>query len=45
MWPIFLLGGLTTIGVLVIVLPMLIVRGISELANILSKAEVEDDTS
>lgn len=43
MWSIYLAGGLAVIGILFIAIPLLAVRGISALAEIFSRSEVEDD--
>lgn len=42
-WPAFLVGGLATIGLLVVVFPLMIMRGIAALADLLAHSEVNDE--
>lgn len=45
MWIPALVGGMATIGVLVVAVPILFILGIKAFADLLAGAEVEDDTS
>lgn len=43
MWPIYLVGGLATMGVLVVAVPLLAIKSISFFAEAAKGFEVEDD--
>lgn len=45
MWVPYLIGGLMTMAVLFVVFPLMIMRGITALAEILGRSEVEDEQS
>ena len=43
MWALYLVGGLATVGVLLVVLPILAVLGVAALAELMAGGEVDDD--